>query len=170
MSVLLGYDPVTLREHVDLLEVGRRLEELGDMRNLDAMCERAWLLKVGGRLDEALEQANAALRLSRFTGERRDVLSPRILRATIMQADDRLDDALVELSACVDEANTQQWHALEAVAKQHRGKVYFELGRLPEALADFRSVLRTREDAGASSDQLASTRFAIEVVEQRMAA
>jgi tetratricopeptide (TPR) repeat protein len=170
MSVLLGYDPVTLREHVDLLEVGRRLEELGDMRNLDAICERAWLLKVGGRLDEALEQANAALRLSRFTGERRDVLSPRILRATIMQADDRLDEALVELSACVDEASTQQWHALEAVAKQHRGKVYFELGRLPEALADFRSVLRMREDAGASSDQLASTRFAIEVVEHRIAA
>lgn len=168
MTVLLGYDPDTLRERVDLLEVGHRLDELGEMRSLDALCERAWLLKVAGRLPEALDIANAALRQARFTGERRDVLRPRILRATVMQADGRLDEALGELNACVEEARTQEWYGIEAVALQHRGKVRYDRGDYAEAAADFKTALRIREDSGAPADQSEASRSALEAAQRRL--
>lgn len=170
MTVLLGYDPVTLHERVDLLEVGHRLDELGEMRSLDALCERAWLLKVAGRVDESLELANSALRLARFTGERSDVLPPRILRATVLQAAERYEEALSELNACIDEAHTQEWRVHEAVALQHRGKVQFDLARDADALASLRASLRIREDMNAPAEDQENTRFAISVVEQRIAA
>lgn len=170
MTVLLGYDPDTLHERVDLLEVGHRLDELGEMRSLEALCERAWLLKVAGRVDESLELANSALRLARFTGERSDVLPPRILRATVLQAAERYEEALSELNACVDEAHTQDWRVHEAVALQHRGKVQFDLGRDADALASLRASLRVREDMGAPAADQENTRFAISCVEARIAA
>jgi len=170
MTVLLGYDPETLRERVDLLEAGHRLDELGEMRSLDALCERAWLLKVAGRTDEALELANTALRLARFTGERSDVMRPRILRATVLQAAERYDDALTELNACADEARIQGWSAHEAFALQNRGTVLFDLGRDAEALGALKAALRIREDTEAPEGQLESTRFAIGVVQERIAA
>ena len=55
MSLILGYDPETLREQVDLDACDARLAELGDQRSLQALLERVWLLKVPGRLDDALD-------------------------------------------------------------------------------------------------------------------
>lgn len=170
MPLILGYDPETLRETVDLIEVGRRFDELGELRSRDALCERAWLFKVTGRIDDALDQANQALRLARFTGERRDIQRPRLLRATVLQAAGRLDEADAELSACIDDAHVHEWRVHEAIGLQHRGKVRFEQGAYEAALADFRAALALREDAGAPADQLESTRFAIAVVEARLRA
>ncbi|QTX05822.1 hypothetical protein [Agromyces archimandritae] len=165
MPLILGYDPETLREQVDLLEVGRRIDALGQLRSRDAICERAWLFKVSGQLDEALDQANQALRLARFTGERRDIQRPRLLRATILQAHGRYDEALSEFTACIADARTHEWRVHEAIGLQHRGKTRFEIGELDAALADFRAALALREAAGAPEDQLESTRFAIRAVE-----
>ena len=170
MTVLLGYDPETLRERVDLLEVGHRLDELGEMRSRDALCERAWLLKVAGRTDEALDLANTALRLARFTGERSDVMHPRILRATVLQAAERYDEALTELTACADEARTQDWAVHEATALLNRGKVLFDLGRDAEALSALKAALRIVEDGDAPDDRTESIQFAIAVVQERIAA
>lgn len=168
MTVLLGYDPETLRERVDLLEVGHRLDELGEMRSIDALCERAWLLKVAGRPDEALDLANTALRLARFTGERSDVMRPRILRATVLQAAERYDEALTELTACADEAHTQDWPAHEGAALQQRGTVLFDLGRDADALASLRAALRIREDTGAPAEAVENTQFSIASVQARI--
>jgi tetratricopeptide (TPR) repeat protein len=165
MSLILGYDPTTLRERVDLLEVGRRLDELGEMRSLDALSERAWLLKVTGRLDEAMDVANQALRLARFTGDRKDILRPRILRAQVLQYSAHFAEAAAELTACIDEAHTQGWRALESVALQHRGKVAFDQALYAEALEDFRASVALREKLGASQDQLESTLIAVAVTE-----
>jgi tetratricopeptide (TPR) repeat protein len=165
MSVILGYDPMTLRERVDLLEAGRRLDELGEMRSLDALCERAWLLKVTGRLDEALDVANQALRQARFTGDRKDILRPRILRAQVLQFGSRYDDAISELTACIEEARTQRWRMLEATSLQHRGKVYFDQALYDDARDDFRASVALKEKIGVSPEQLESALIALTVTE-----
>jgi tetratricopeptide (TPR) repeat protein len=165
-SIILGYDPETLHEKVDLRAVGVRLDELGEMRSLEALCERAWLLKVAGRLGEALEVANAAVRLARFTGDRQSHIRPRILRAQVLQFQGKFPEALAELNACAEEAHTHDWLAQEAVCLQQRGKVHFNAGDPESALADLTRALSLRQTLGASEDQLESSRFAIRAVQQ----
>ncbi|MBF6842240.1 hypothetical protein HN289_21635 [Acinetobacter baumannii] len=45
--------------------------------------------------------------------------------------------------------------------RQHRAKVWFYQGRLREAEAEFAAVLSAREATGASVDQVASSRQAL---------
>jgi tetratricopeptide (TPR) repeat protein len=167
-SIILGYDPETLRERVDLVEVGRRLAELGELRSRDALCEKAWLLKVGGSLDDALDVANEAYRLARFTGDRRSLQRPRMIRAQVLQYQGRYDEAVSELTACIEEARTHEWHELEAFGLQHRGKVLFDEGDDEAAVADFTESLRLRTEAGAPADQIESAQFALETAKRRL--
>ena len=51
MSIILGYDPTTLREKVDLVAAGERLDELGEQRNTAALNEKIGLLRLVGRTD-----------------------------------------------------------------------------------------------------------------------
>jgi tetratricopeptide (TPR) repeat protein len=167
-SIILGYDPETLHERVDLVEVGHRLAELGDLRSRDALCEKAWLLKVGGSLDDALDTANEAYRLARFTGDRRSLQRPRMIRAQVLQFMGRFEEALGELTACIEEAHTHEWHLLEAFGLQHRGKVYFDAGADEAAVADFAESLRLRTEHDAPSDQIESAQFALETAKRRL--
>ena len=167
-SIILGYDPETLRERVDLVEVGRRLAELGELRSRDALCEKAWLLKVGGSLDDALDVANEAYRLARFTGDRRSLQRPRMIRAQVLQYQGRYEEAVSELSACIEEAHTHEWHELEAFGLQHRGRVLFEQGADDLAAADFAEALRLRTENRAPADQIESANFALETVKNRV--
>ncbi|WP_235940927.1 tetratricopeptide repeat protein [Paramicrobacterium fandaimingii] len=166
----MGYDAATLREKVDLKAVGERLDELGNMRSLEAMCEKAWLLKVAGQLDDALDSANAAIRVARFTGNRRDLMRPRMLRAQVLQFRAEFEPALHELNSLIEEAHTHEWHLYEAFALQHRGKVYFDQEEYELALADFRAAIHIRRDAGASESQIESSLVAIAVAEARVSA
>ncbi|SEB41154.1 hypothetical protein SAMN04489806_0485 [Paramicrobacterium humi] len=145
--------------------VGERLDDLGDMRSLEALCEKTWLLKVAGQLDDALDMANAAVRLARFTGNRRDLMRPRMLRAQVMQYRKEFDQALHELNSLVEEAHTHEWQLYEAFALQHRGRVYFDQKDLKRALADFQAAVRIRRDMGASEEQIESSLVAITVTE-----
>ncbi|GAA4160498.1 hypothetical protein GCM10022286_16580 [Gryllotalpicola daejeonensis] len=167
-SIILGYDPETLRERVDLVEVGHRLAELGDLRSRDALCEKAWLLKVGGSLEDAMDVANEAYRLARFTGDRRSLQRPRMIRAQVLQFQGRYEEAISELTACIEEARTHEWHELEAFGLQHRGKVLFEQGADEAAIADFTESLRLRTEAGAPADQIESAQFALETAKHRL--
>ncbi|WP_437584125.1 hypothetical protein ACSAGD_02345 [Paramicrobacterium sp. CJ85] len=161
----MGYDPATLREKVDLKAVGQRLDELGEMRSLEALCEKTWLLKVAGSLDDALDMANAAVRLARFTGNRRDLMRPRMLRAQVMQFRGEFDAALHELNSLIEEAHTHEWHLYEAFALQHRGKVRFDQKEYAAALDDFQRALEIRRAHGAKEDQVESSLVAIAVAE-----
>jgi tetratricopeptide (TPR) repeat protein len=165
LSIILGYDAGTLREKVDLKAVGERLHEIGDMRSLNALCEKAWLLKVAGQLDEALEVANQCVRLARFTGDRKGLMQPRMLRAQVLQFRGAYDEALHELSSLINEAHTHDWTLLEALALQHRGKVYFDQEEFKLALADFKAAVRLRTDLGASDDQMESALIAVAITE-----
>ena len=77
MSIILGYDPVTLREKVDLQAAGERLDEIGGQRNTDALNEKVGLLRLVGRIDEAWDMANDALRQARFSGDREELCLAR---------------------------------------------------------------------------------------------
>ncbi|MFU8945955.1 hypothetical protein ACLRGF_04395 [Mycetocola zhadangensis] len=165
LSIILGYDAKTLREKVDLKAVGERLEELGDMRSLSALCEKAWLLKVAGQLDDALDVANQCVRLARFTGDRKGLMQPRMLRAQVLQFRGAYEEAIHELSSLIDEAHTHEWKLHEALALQHRGKVYFDQREFKPALADFKAAVALRTELGASEDQIESALIAVAVTE-----
>jgi tetratricopeptide (TPR) repeat protein len=165
LSIILGYDAGTLREKVDLKAVGDRLLELGDMRSMSALCEKAWLLKVAGQLDEALDVANQCVRLARFTGDRKGLMQPRMLRAQVLQFRGAYEEALHELSSLINEAHTHDWRMLEALSLQHRGKVYFDQGEYRSALLDFKAAVRLRTDLGATDEEMESALIAVAVTE-----
>ena len=165
LSIILGYDPSTLRERVDLLAAGNRLDELGELRSLSALNEKVTLLRLVGRLDEAWNVANEAVRQARFTGDRELLLAARIRRAQVMQFQGKLEEAHTELTGCVDESRTHEWTRLEAFAVQQRGKVLFDQHELKGALVDFTAAVFLREKLGASSSELESSLIAVAVVE-----
>jgi tetratricopeptide (TPR) repeat protein len=165
LSIILGYDPTTLRERVDLRAAGDRLTELGELRSLSALSEKVALLRLVGRLDEAWELANEAVRQARFTGDREQLLGSRIRRAQVLQYQGKLEEAYKELSGCADEARIHDWTALEAFACQHRGKVLFDQQEFEGAVADFAAAVSLREKLGASTDELESALIALAVAE-----
>ncbi|MET0990268.1 MAG: tetratricopeptide repeat protein [Glaciihabitans sp.] len=165
MSIILGYDPSTLRERVDLTAATRRLEELGEQRSLSAITERAALLRLVGRLDDAWDSSNEALRLARFAGERTQITRARIRRAVVQQYQGRLVDSFRELSDCVDEARTHGWTSVEAYALQHRGRVLFDQHEYEAALEDFRASLALRKKVNSSTEQIEAVTIAIAVTE-----
>jgi hypothetical protein len=113
--------------------------------------------------------ANAALRQARFTGSREELAASRIRRAQVMQFQGKLAPAASELTHCVLEAETHEWCAVAAFARENRGKVHFDQGDLDGALADFTAAVFLREKAGASSEQLESSLIAVAVVESFIA-
>ncbi len=170
MSYIKGYDPQTLREVIDPQECTARLSELGDQRSLAALLERVWLLKVLGRLDDALVVSEQSVRLARMGGTRKDLLRARILHASVQQQRGAYAAAHHELTTCGAEAEGQGWSALAAFAYQHRGKVSYDAGDYADARTDFKKALFLRQDAGAPEDQLSSTLQAIEAAEHRRTA
>jgi tetratricopeptide (TPR) repeat protein len=170
LSFIIGYDPITLREKVDLLAAGARLAELGNLRSLAALNEKVALLRLVGRLDEAWEIANEALRQSRFTGNREQAVASRIRRAQVLQFQGKLEEAASELTHCILDSEVHEWTRLAAYARQHRGKVYFDQGNLDGALADFTAAVFLREKDGADADELDSSLLAVAVVESHIAA
>ena len=169
MSTIRGYDPETLREIVDQRECRERLDALGEQRSLPALLERVWLLKVLGDLDPALSYAELAVRQARMAGTRKDLLRARVLHATVLQARRSYGAAIAELDTCADEAEAQGWPNVAAFALQHRGKVYYDMGRFDEARADFKQALFLRQEAGAPEEALQTSLQAVDAAERRRA-
>ncbi|WP_256041416.1 hypothetical protein [Cryobacterium sp. SO1] len=165
LTIITGYDAVTLREKVDLPAAEERLNELGQLRSLSALNEKVTLLRLLDRLDDAFEIANQALRQARFTGDRQDFVLCRIRRAQVMQFQGKLEEAASELTQCVLESETHEWNLTAAFARETRGKVHFDQEDLDGALADFTAAVFLRDKSGASPDELESALIAVAVVE-----
>ena len=170
MSIIVGYDPITLREKVDLKAAGERLDEIGGQRNTEALNEKVTLLRLVGRLEEAWDMANDALRQARFSGDREELCMARIRRAQVQHHLGKLDQALVELTSCVNEARAHDWAAAEAAALHARGGVYFDQEELKSALLDFRTAVTIRVRIGASPDDVDSSMVAIAIAESFLTA
>ncbi len=169
MSYIQGYDPVTLREIVDPRGCSERLAEIGETRSLPALLERVWLLKVLGRLEDALVVAEQAVRVARMAGTRKDLLRARILHASIEQFRGAYAAAEQELTMCADEAEGQGWSGIAAFALQHRGRVHYDAEDYDGARADFKRALFLRQESGAPDEQLESTLLAIDAADRRRA-
>jgi tetratricopeptide (TPR) repeat protein len=165
MTIVLGYDPVTLREQVDQEALELRLAELGNGRSREILNERVGLLRLAGRLDEALDVANQALREARFGGDRQELVLARMRRAEVQQSLGKLDAALAELSDCVAEARSHDWPIAQAFALQHHGMVQFELGQFAAAARDFREAAAVRVRIKAPAEQVDISMLALSVAE-----
>ena len=131
--MITGYDPETLRELVDAPAAEARLRELGANRSTAALGEKSVLLRLLGRLDEALVAAEQAFRLEHFSGDREQLTRARLRRAEVFHYQGSSERALAEMSASRATAALEGWQLLEASAAQHEGQVLFELGRFEEA-------------------------------------
>lgn len=169
MSYIHGYDPDTLREKIDPRQCKERLDEIGEQRSLPALLERVWLLKVLGRLEDALVLSEQSVRLARMAGTRKDLLRARILHASVQQFRGAFAAAEQELTMCADEAEGQGWSAIAAFAYQHRGKVNYDVEDYEAARRDFKRALFLRQEAGAPDDQLESTLLAVDAADRRRA-
>lgn len=167
MGYIKGYDPQTLREQVDQIECANRLVEIESQRSLPAMLERVWLLKVLGRLDDALKLADESVRVARMAGTRKDVVRARVLHATILQYRGAHAAADQELATCASEAEGQGWASIAAFAYQHHGKNAYDAGDFDEARISFKQALFLRREAGAADAELEVALLAIEAAEKR---
>lgn len=167
MSFIQGYDQETLRELVDLDECAARLAEIESQRSLPALLERVWLLKVLGRLDEALALADDTVRQARMAGTRKDVLRARVLHATILQYRGAHAAAEQELATCADEAEGQRWLSIAAFAHHHHGKNAYDAGDYETARESFKRSLFLRRESGAEDRDLETALLAIEAAERR---
>jgi tetratricopeptide (TPR) repeat protein len=167
VSYIHGYDPETLREQVDPQECEERLVEIGEQRSLPALLERVWLLKVLGKLEDALVLSEQSVRVARMAGTRKDLLRARILHASVQQYRGAFAAAERELSTCAHEAEGQNWNAIAAFAYQHRGKAHYDARDFAAARADFKRALFLRQEAGATEEQLESTLLAIDAADRR---
>lgn len=169
MSIILGYHAATLREKVDLIEAGQRLALLEEQGEPATLIERIGLLRLVGRLDEALGLAEESLAQARESGDGEQVLLARIRRAQIRQFQGKLDAALGELADCAAGAHDHGWESTEAFALQHHGKALFEKDDFEAALEDFRQATALRERIHASEALIESCRFAADAAAARLA-
>lgn len=167
MSLIRGYDRESLREQVDLDECAARLAEIEEQRSLPALLERVWLLKVLGRLEDALALADEAVRQARMAGTRKDVLRARVLHATILQYRGAYAAAEQELATCAAEAEGQRWLSIAAFAYQHHGKNAYDAEDYETARESFKQSLFLRRESGAEDRELETVLLAIEAVERR---
>lgn len=165
MSIVLGYDHGTLRERVDLVALGERLDELGEQRSSAALNEKVTLLRLAERLDEAWDVANEAVRQARFTGDREQLVLARVRRAQVQQYLGKREPALIELSDCATEAGAHDWASTEAFALHSRGLVHYELQDYPAALRDYRDALTIRVRIRATPEEVDGSMLAIAVIE-----
>lgn len=165
MSIILGYDPTNLREKVDLAAAAARLEELGELRSSDALNEKVALLRLVGRLDEAWDMANQALRQARFSADREEICLARIRRAMVQRDLGKPDPAMIDLTSCVEEARSHEWANAEALALLERGKLQFDLKEYKAALIDFRGAVTLRVRIGASAADVDNAMMATAIAE-----
>jgi tetratricopeptide (TPR) repeat protein len=156
------FAPISLRPAVDVQVVQDRLRQLGQSRSTDALAERAELLRLLGRLDEALTVAEEVFRLTMFTGERQDKVAARVRRAHVLHDLGRYERAASEAAMARGTAATEEWPELEGAAAELEGWSLYELSRYEEA----RSVLSRAYDAfraaGAPAERTEALRTAVE--------
>ncbi|MFJ3379103.1 hypothetical protein ACIPJ2_01740 [Curtobacterium sp. NPDC090217] len=156
------FAPISLRPAVDVQVVQDRLRALGQSRSTEALAERAELLRLLGRLDEALVVAEEVFRLTMFTGERADKVAARIRRAHVLHDLGRYERAATESALARDTAATEEWPELEGAAAELEGWSLFELNRFEEAREILGRSYEAFRAAGAPSERTDALRSAVE--------
>jgi tetratricopeptide (TPR) repeat protein len=156
------FAPISLRPAVDVDVVQERLRALGQNRSTAALAERTELLRLLGRLDEALVLAEETFRLAMFTGDRADSVSARIRRAHVLHDLGRYERAASEAALARDTAAIEEWAELEGAAAELEGWSLYEANRFGEARTALSRAYEAFRAAGAPSERTAALRDAIE--------
>lgn len=156
------FAPISLRPAVDVQAIQDRLRDLGQSRSTEALAERAELLRLLGRLDEALVVAEEVFRLTMFTGERADKVAARIRRAHVLHDLGRHERAATEAALARDTATTEEWPELEGAAAEIEGWSLFELNRFDEARQVLGRSYEAFRAAGAPAERTEALRSAVE--------
>jgi len=156
------FAPISLRPAVDVAVVQERLQQLGQTRSTSALAERAELLRLLGRLDEALIVAEETFRLTMFTGDRAESVAARIRRAHVLHDLGRYERAASEAAMARDTAAIEEWAELEGAAAELEGWSLYELARYEEARAALRRAHDAFRAAGASAERTGALQSAIE--------
>lgn len=157
-----GFAPISLRPAVDVADVQERLRRLGQTRSTTAMAERTELLRLLGRLDEALTIAEETYRLAMFTGDRADLVAARIRRAHVLHDLGRYERAAAEAALARDTATIEEWSELEGAAAEIEGWSLYELARFSEARTALSRAYDAFRAAGASQERTQALREAIQ--------
>ena len=153
---------------IDEATAKARLNELGTARSTAAVAERAELLRVLGRLDEALATAEESYRLAFFTGDREQLTEARLRRARVLHDTGALERAATEVKACRQTARTESWGELEASALYQLASVLVDLGRLEEARVSVSELIQLSVAHGAPLEQLEALDGALEDIMRRI--
>lgn len=156
------FAPISLRPAVDVQVIQDRLRDLGQSRSTEALAERAELLRLLGRLDEALVIAEEVFRLTMFTGERSDKVAARVRRAHVLHDLGRYERAATEAALARDTAATEEWPELEGAAAEIEGWSLFELSRFDEAREVLGRSYEAFRAAGAPAERTDALRTAVE--------
>ncbi|HEV7957665.1 MAG: hypothetical protein JWL94_1770 [Microbacteriaceae bacterium] len=158
----------SLRETTDARAAQARLDALGTARSTDAIAERAELLRVLGRIDEAFATAEESYRLAFFTGDREQVTLARLRRARVLQDKGNLERALADVKACRQAAHTEGWGEVEASALYQQASVLVDMGKLEDARVAVSELIQLRVAQDAPAEQLALLNSALEDIMRRM--
>ena len=169
-------DPQTLHEvYLDAAAVDRRIAELrpeiarapDDIAELMSRGELVGLLRGSGRLDEALEQAELAMRRAELVGTQAQQHTARLRLAHVHQWRGEFADSNVlftELLAAADQFGP----VIAAFTHQHAGKNDYDQGHWADAREHFATALRIREELELPPDQIESSRVAVAAAERRL--
>ena len=158
----------SLRPTTDENAAQARLDALGTARSTDAIAERAELLRIVGRLDEALATAEESYRLAFFTGDREVVTAARLRRARVLHDKGSMDRALTEVKACRQASHTEQWQELEAMALQQQSSILLDQGRLADAKTAVSELIELRVAQHAPQEELTALNAALDTILQRL--
>ena len=146
-------DDRTLREVVtDEPEVERRLADLADEPSTAG--ERVELLRILGRLDEALELATADHARLVEGGQSRSSTAAVMRLAHVKHWRGELPGAQALLTSALSQAGAEHDPLLVGLALQLRAASRYDAGDVDGALADATAALKHRRQIGAPADQV----------------
>lgn len=170
MTLHFRIHPETLREIVDDPEaLNARLDELaaagsddsGESGNFDERCEYVALLRIAGRLEEAVLAGEMNLAAADLAGDMRKMVRATLLLGHVRQWLQEWDSADTLFHRAEKLALFLEDDQLVAFAAQHSGKSFYDQGKHVEAALRFRLALEIRERVSAPPDQVDSSRLAL---------
>lgn len=165
----VAVNPAALREHVIHLE-DSLIPSMFPSVKVTLLGELGVWNRILGEFEKAEMYLRQALRLIEERSlDRRFAIQQRIRLATVLQWQRRfqqsntLFDELLEECASLDDAASYM-----AFTHQHAGKNLFDQGRYTEAVSHFEQALAIRQESAAPTDQIESSKVAVEAARQRL--
>ena len=153
---------------VDAEALAARADALASQSGGAALAERAGVLALLGRLDEAEDCARRSAAGAEHAGDIPGEIRARVVLADVLAGGERFEEAENELAGALAEAAQLQDEALRAHVLEHRGASRFHQGRIEEAERDFTAALAVHRRLGASAEDVAALEQAVAAAMRRI--